>query len=109
MTDTALPFDANGNPMPALRLRNPGGAHTINATASSAASGTFNSETRVVSVYATVPVYLRFGGDSPVAATTDHYFPAGIYYDFAVDEATRKLAVLREGSTDGKVYISEKF
>ena len=47
-------------------------------------SADFNSNTRVVSVYATEPVYIKFGDSSVTAAATDHYFPAGVYYDFAI-------------------------
>ncbi len=111
---TLLPKDADNNPIPALRLRGTGGAHTIAATASSARNSTaFNAETQVVSVYATGPVYLKFGNSAVTAANTDHYFPEGVYYDFAVTGGEVKgphythLAVLRFAS-DCTVYISEK-
>lgn len=108
---TSMPLDNDKNPIPALRLR-AGGAHTVSATATSARNTTaFNANTRVVSVYATGPVYLRFGDTSVTAANTDHFFPSGLYYDFAigggkVGQATN-LAVLR-ADTDCTVYISEK-
>ena len=111
---TLLPKDADNNPIPALRLRGTGGAHTIGATATSARNSTaFNAETQVVSVFATGPVYLKFGTSSVTAANTDHYYPDGIYYDFAIGGGDIKgarythLAVLRV-SGDCTVYVSEK-
>lgn len=110
---TYLPLDNDQNPIPALRLKTSGGAHTIAASAASARNATaFNADTRVVSVYATGPVYLRFGGSSITAANTDHYFPAGVYYDFAIGGGGKTgqstyLAVLR-ADTDCAVYVSEK-
>lgn len=108
---TRLPLDANNNPIPALRLKD-SGAHAVNATATSARNSTaFGADTRVVSIYATQDVYLKFGGSGVTAATTDHFFPAGTYYDFAIGgDGTghfTNLAVLRK-SADGVVYISEK-
>lgn len=110
---TYLPTDANNNPIPALRLKASAGAHSIAAGATTARNSTaFDGTTQIVSVFATIPVYLRFGGASVEAANTDHYFPANTYYDFAIGgEETKQfthLAVLRVGSEDGTVYISEK-
>ena len=67
---TLLPLDSDNNPIPALRLK-VGGAHTISAGAASARNTTaFNAETKVVSVYADVPVYINFGGSTVTAAAT---------------------------------------
>lgn len=109
---TSLPLDIDNNPIPALRLKVAGGAHTIAATAVSTRNATaFNANTRVVSVYATGPVYLRFGGASVVATASDHYFPTGVYYDFAIGGGklgfTSHVAVLR-ADANCTVYISEK-
>ena len=108
---TKLPLDINDNPIPALRLRD-GGAHVITSSGTSARNSTaFDTDTRVVSVYATQPVYLSFGDDSVSATSNDHYFPAGIYYDIALggDGAAHAthLAVLQV-SSGGNVYVSEK-
>tara|TARA_B100001093_G_C26139488_1_gene722711 strand:- start:160 stop:495 length:336 start_codon:yes stop_codon:yes gene_type:complete len=108
---TFLPQDSNDNPIPALRLKQ-GGAHSISASASSARNSTaFAADTRIISLYADVPVYVRFGDSSVSASTSDHYFPAGLYYDVALGgENTAHythIAVLR-ANTDGSVYISEK-
>lgn len=109
---TLLPRDSENNVIPAVRLKGQS-AHAINATAASARNITaFADDTQIISVYATVPVRLRFGDDSVSAVATDHYFPAGVYYDFSIGGGKvnhySHLAILREGSTDGVVYISEK-
>jgi len=111
---TLLPKDDDNNVIPTLRLKATGGAHAIAASATSARNTTsFQADTRVVSLYATVPVYVRFGGSSVTATTTDHYFPQGVYYDFAVQGSDTKgphatnVAVLAV-STAGTVYVSEK-
>lgn len=63
-------------------------------------------------MYATGPVYLRFGGSDVTAADTDHYYPDGVYYDFALGGGKTghftHLAVLRAGDADCAVYVSEK-
>jgi hypothetical protein len=109
---TVLPLDKDKNVIPAMRLKASGGAHSIAATVTSARNSTaFSSNVRVVSVYATGPVYMRFGDSTVTATSTDHYFPAGVYYDFAIggDKVGqfKNLAVLR-ADTDCTVYISEK-
>ncbi len=108
---TKLPLDSNDNPIPALRLKD-GGAHVIATSAASARNATaFNVDTRVVSVYASEDVYLSFGGASVNATTSDHFFPAGIYYDVALGgDGTghhSHVAALRV-SVNGQLNISEK-
>ncbi len=108
---TLLPMDLDNNPIPALRLKH-GGAHTVSATDITAKNTTaFDAETRIISLYADVPVYLAFGNSTVTATSNDHYFPAGIYYDFSIggDKTGQStyLAVLAV-STNGTVYISEK-
>ena len=108
---TKLPLDSNNNPIPALRLKD-GAAHSISSSASSERNSTaFDADTRVISIYATQDVYIAFGGASVTATTSDHFFPAGVYYDFAVGgDGTghyTHVAALRV-SADGAVYISEK-
>ena len=108
---TKLPLDVNDNPIPALRLKD-NGAHVISSGAASARNVTgFDADTRVVSVYATEPVYLNFGDSSVVASSGDHYFPAGLYYDISLGgDGTAHdthLAVLQV-SAAGSVYVSEK-
>lgn len=110
---TLLPKDADNNTIPALRLRD-GGAHKITSTNVPARNTTaFNESTKVISLYATVDVYLKFGGASVSATTADHFFPAGVYYDVAITGGSGKgphnayLSALSV-SEDGEVYISEK-
>lgn len=108
---TFLPQDSNDHVIPVLRLKS-GGAHSISASGTSARNTTgFDAATRVISVYATEPVYLNFGDSSVTAAGTDHYFPAGVYYDIAIGGEqtahTTHLAVLAV-SASGTVYVSEK-
>ena len=108
---TIMPTDSNDNVIPALRLKQ-GGAHQISATASSARNtSAFDPQTRIVSIYATVPVYVNVGDSSVTADTGDHFFPAGLYYDVAIGgektSQSQYIAVLA-ASDDGDVYISEK-
>ncbi len=108
---TLMPRDSNDNPIPALRLRD-NNAHKITVTATSAKNSTsFNAETRVVSLYATGPVYVRFGGSDVVATASDHYFPGGVYYDLAIgggDVAqSTHIAVIRADS-NCMLHVSEK-
>lgn len=109
---TLLPTDDNNNPIPALRLRD-GGSHIVAVSSTSARNtNAFDAETQIVSLYASVAVYVKFGSGSVTATTADHYFPAGLYYDFAIggdgQNQTTHVAVLRAETTDGFVYISEK-
>ncbi len=110
---TLLPKDADNNIIPALRLRD-GAAHTIAIGATATRNSTaFAEDTKVISLYASVPVYLKFGDSAVDATTADHYFPAGIYYDVAITGGSGKgahnayLSVLRLDE-DGTIYISEK-
>jgi hypothetical protein len=109
---TLLPTDMNNAPIPVVRLKASGGAHAISATATSARNTTaFATGTQIVSLYATGPVYVRFGGAGVSATASDHYFPSGVYYDFSLggDKVAQytHVAVLRV-STDCDVYVSEK-
>lgn len=108
---TILPLDSDNHPIPAIRLKQDA-AHVIAATVTSARNATaFDGETKVVSLYATEPVYVRFGDATVTATTSDHYYPSGIYYDFSIggDKVPHytHIAVLRV-SADGAVYVSEK-
>ncbi len=108
---TFLPEDSNDNPIPALRLKN-SGAHAIATSASSARnSSAFDADTRVISLYATSPAYVAFGDSSVTASSSDHYFPAGVYYDVAIGGEKTKhnthVAALRVDA-NGSLYISEK-
>lgn len=109
---TILPVDSDNNPIPAVRLCSGSGAHAISATATTARNSTaFNAATRIVSLYATGPVYVKFGDATVTATSSDHYFPTGVYYDFSIggDKVPHytHIAVLRV-TADCAVYVSEK-
>ena len=109
---TILPLDDEQNIIPALRLRQ-GGAQSIAAStgASARTAMPFAATTRVVSVYASGNVYIAFGGAAVTASATDHYYPTGVYYDFAIGGGAvaqyPALAVLAADSAC-TVYVSEK-
>ncbi len=108
---TTLPMDRDNNPIPALGL-NPNGAHIINSTNASTRNGTaFNTDTRVISIYATDDVFIQFGDLNVTATTADHFLPKGLYYDFAIggDKVMHMSHVATiANNTDCTVYISEK-
>jgi len=109
---TFLPQDSNDNPIPVLGLK-PSGAHEIAATTSGSARNAtpLDAATRVVSLYTEEAVYVRFGDATASASATDHYFPAGVYYDFALGGDTtahNTHIAVRAVSASGNVYISEK-
>lgn len=108
---TRLPKDDDGNAIPAMRPS--GAAHSIAVTGTAAENATaFNSETRVISLYSTTDLFYKLGTDDTVTATTsDHFFPAGVYYDLAIggdlDSHYPYISFIR-ASEDGTVYVSEK-
>ena len=109
---TLLPTDMDNNPIPAMRLRH-GGAHTIAATTSAPATNAIalNDDTRIISIYSEVPIFIALGDGSVTCTNADHYFPAGLYYDIAIggDKTghASHIAVLA-ADINGNVYISEK-
>lgn len=108
---TYMPIDNNNVPIPVLSLR-AGGAHKLEAGAVAVKNVQgFDALTRVVSVYAQVPVYMNFGGADVSVDASAHYYPAGVYYNFSlgggkVGHCTH-LAVMAVGDA-GAVYVSEK-
>lgn len=108
---TLLPRDGDNNTIMALGFKD-GGAHTISATAVSARNSTaFDSDTRVIGIYATGPIYIAFGDNTITANSSDHYIPADTYMDIAIGGGKSQqysyMAALRAVS-DCTVYISEK-
>ncbi|HEY1096561.1 MAG TPA: hypothetical protein VGF14_04915 [Alphaproteobacteria bacterium] len=111
MTVTLLPRDADDRTIPAMRLR-PGAAQTLAISTTSVRSTQFNAETRVIGVYATVPVFVRLGDNTVTATSSDHYIPADTYMDIAIGGGVPDqygYAAFIRSSSDGTVYISEKF
>ncbi len=108
---TIMPTDTNDQPIPALRLKPAGSHHIAASTVSARNASAFADDTKIASLYATVPVFVKFGDVNVVATTSDHYFPAGLYYDFAIGgEKTAHYTHIAVLSADqaGDVYISEK-
>ena len=108
---TLLPRDVNDNPIPALRMKD-GGAHSIAIGVASARNTTaFDADTQIVSLYSDVPAYIAFGDSGITATSSDHYIPAGLYYDVSIggDHSAHytHIAVLQVSSA-GTLYISEK-
>lgn len=108
---TYLPLDKDNYPIPALRLK-PAGAHSIAVSNAAARNSTgFGADTRIVSLYATGPVFVKLGDNTVTATATDHYFPAGVYYDIAIGGGktgqTTHISAIR-ADTDCVLYISEK-
>jgi hypothetical protein len=110
---TLLPKDADNNTIPALRLRD-SAAHTLSVGATSVSNSVaFDTDTKVISVYATAPVFIEFGDITVTADTDSHYFPAGVYYDIAISGGSGKgvhnayIAAVRTDE-DCTLYISEK-
>lgn len=107
-----LPTDENGHLIPALRFM-PAGAHVLPVGAASARIGPFGAKTRVISLFATGPVFLATGDGTVTASASDHFFPAGTYYHASLggDLLGRGrhacLAAVRADS-DCTLYISEK-
>ena len=106
---TQIPSDVDGVPIPALRLK-PGGSHALAVTAACGRLGPFDPETRVVSLFATGPVFLRTGQAGVVASTGDHYFPDGIYCTLSLggsktDRHTHIAAVAAAANCN--LYVSE--
>ncbi len=108
---TLLPQDLNDNPIPALRMK-PDSAHKITiGITSTRNSNAFDADTQIISLYSDVPAYIAFGDSSVIATTSDHYLPAGLYYDVSIggDHSAHytHIAVL-QASGAGTLYISEK-
>ncbi len=108
---TLLPQDIDNNPIQALRLK-ANGAHTIAVTSTSTTNTTALSEdTRVISIYSEVPIFIALGDNTITATANDHFIPAGLYYDLAIGggktgHATHIAAL--GADIDGTLYISEK-
>jgi hypothetical protein len=108
---TLMPRDDDNAPIPALRLR-PGGAHALAVGAVSTRNAiAFAPSTRVVGLYATVPVHIRTGDATVTAGTGDHFFPAGVYYDLSLGGGRQgrdsHIAAIQADAA-GTLYVSEK-
>lgn len=109
---TILPRDSYGDAIPAVRPID-GKAHAITSSGThNENTVAFDENTQVLLLYATEDVYIKFGTDDTVEATDeDHFFPAGVYYGFSLNDRRRDfnytyISVLQV-STGGTLYISE--
>ena len=110
---TLLPKDDDNNIIPALRLAD-GLAHQITSTGNAVSNTTaFSDQTKIISLFATEPVFIKFCQTGVTATTSDHFFPAGVYYDIAISGGAGKgvhspyISVLAVDA-DATVFISEK-
>jgi hypothetical protein len=106
-----LPQDTNGNPIPTLRLKD-GGAHKININGTSAKNtAPLSLDTDVIGLYATEDSFIKIGTDTVTASDSDHFIPAGTYFDIALgpNETAQNsyIAAITTG-VSGTLYISEK-
>jgi hypothetical protein len=106
---TRMPTDMGGNPIPALMLYDDKAHHLTAGETSSTNTVPFNDNTSVIALYVSGDdgIYIQFGDSTVTATSSSHFFPAGIYYNFALHEQITHVAVLRAGSTDQTVHISE--
>jgi hypothetical protein len=108
---TTLPRDRDNTPIPALRL-NPNGAHKIDVTSIATRNSiAFDADTRIISLYATADVFIKCGDENVIATSSDHFFPANMYYDMAIGGDKVMHANYMSAmavSDDCELYISEK-
>lgn len=107
---SVLPLDGAGYPIPTLGYVD-GGARTVSIAATSNRTSTaFTATTDIISVCPTVDCFIRLGSNTVTAASTDHFLPANLYQDIAITPTTkdRYIAVIRAGTVDGTLYISER-
>ena len=107
---SSMPIDDSGAFIQALRLKT-GGAHEIAIGASSQRNTTpFDTQTRVIEVYATVDCRIRQGDNTVTALSTDCFLPAGHgrLYSLGGDKQNQMghIAAIQE-STSGTLYVSE--
>ena len=110
--NTTLPIDSNSNPIPVLSIL-PDGGQKVAVTAASARNATnFQTETRVVSLYATEDMYIQFGNATVTSNVNTAFFLAkGVYKDFAVNDRDElkflRVAAIR-ATVDGTLYVHER-
>lgn len=115
---TEMTYDDNGSPIPCLTFKDDG-AHAIAFTGTAANNSTaFKDDTVVISLYATSACYVKLSDSSGDDATSsDHYFPAGIYYNihlggrnskgYAQQKPSKKYISAIQVDTGGTLYVSE--
>jgi hypothetical protein len=86
MSQNNLPRDRKENPIQVMGLSDAG--HHIAIDTENAAKNVtpFDPETRVISVYSTVPIYARQGDAAAAASATNAFLPAGVWLDFSIGD-----------------------
>lgn len=107
---TRLPIDVGGNPIPAIQLNGDKAHHLTAGAVSTRNTIPFSKYTSIISLFVEGTgegIYLQFGDNTVTVTNASHHFPAGVYYNFALKDGVTNLAVLRKGSADQTVHISE--
>ena len=86
-----------------------GNDQTVNvASASAATANALGSSATIVRIVLTQPGFIEFGSSPTATAANSTYLPADTPEYFVIPTpGTSKIAVIRSGSTDGKMYVSE--
>lgn len=103
MTES-MHVDQNTNPVPVMRPVN-GSDYEITVTGTAAANATAIVE-KVVGLYATEDMFLKFGDDEVVAADDDYdvFLPGGHYREYEMEHDEYVSAI--QATTGGVLYIN---
>lgn len=113
MAKTRMPRDDNSQTIPVLRFRT-GGAQQVAISDSAAASISFPSGTRIITLICSVASYFETGDSGVSATTTSHYIPAGLPFDMALGsdlsdvDGYHQYISIRAVSGTGTAYVSER-
>jgi hypothetical protein len=108
------PRDAANAPIPVLSYR-PQTGQALSFSETAVLSAPFALSTRVISIYTTADCKFELGDDTVIANTANsHFLPTGVYADISLgsdnqaERNARYISVIRAGSTNGTIYISER-
>lgn len=108
------PRDDDNAPIPVLGLR-PGKGHTVPYTTASAnTSPSFDTPTRVVTIFSTSNAFIQTGSSTvTVAASNGHFLPAQTLVDVSLGSETdaasvNKFISILAQDTNGTLFISER-
>jgi hypothetical protein len=98
---------SSSNAIDAFQAIMPGACQTVAVAATADESAAFTDRTTIVRIVCTVDCFVNFGtAPVPTGGTDALYLPANTVEYFGVDPST-KLGVIRAGSDDGDIYITE--
>lgn len=107
-----MPKDKDGGLIPVLGYKASGAQQVAISSASARNAVAFDSETRVITVRSTVDCFFEQGDGTVAATASKHDLPANQPRDIAIgggQTAHRPyIAVIRAGTTDGILYVSER-